>query len=74
MKNNKKVYIHSYKSPETYIGFVANDKMFLERCPDCLHENWSMAVSSGVCAWCGFTWSGSENEREWIEKEIKQDE
>ncbi len=38
--------------------------LFLVRCFKCDDkrgkENWSMAVSSGVCAWCG-----------WTEKKIK---
>lgn len=26
----------------------------LNRCPVCDKENWAMAVSTGVCAWCQF--------------------
>lgn len=29
-------------------------KMYLVRCPECHRENWGPAVSSGMCAWCGF--------------------
>ena len=27
---------------------------FVERCPECQRENYSMAVASGICAWCGW--------------------
>ena len=26
----------------------------LIRCPECGRENWSPAVASGICAWCGY--------------------
>jgi hypothetical protein len=29
-------------------------KPYLVRCPNCDRENYSMAVSSGICAWCGW--------------------
>jgi ribosomal protein L37E len=35
-------------------NFIHNGKVYLVRCPKCKRENWSGAVSSGVCAWCGF--------------------
>lgn len=35
-------------------NFTANGKTYLVRCPKCKRENYSMAVSSGVCAWCGY--------------------
>ena len=35
-------------------GFVSDDgRVFLERCPVCVRENWGPAVASGRCAWCG---------------------
>ena len=37
---------------ENFLG--DNGKFYLVRCPKCKRENWSGAVSSGVCAWCGF--------------------
>lgn len=27
----------------------------LIRCPKCGLENWAPAVSSGICAWCGYS-------------------
>lgn len=29
-------------------------KICLIRCPSCDRENYVMAVSEGVCAWCGY--------------------
>lgn len=29
-------------------------KPFVVRCPQCLRENWAMAVASGQCCWCGW--------------------
>lgn len=36
-------------------GYV-NDKgkTCMQRCFECGRENWAMAVSSGICAWCPF--------------------
>lgn len=31
-----------------------NGKLYLVRCPSCERENYSMAVSSGSCCWCGW--------------------
>ena len=28
---------------------------FVVRCPSCKRENWGAAVSSGECAWCGWS-------------------
>ena len=28
--------------------------LFMVRCPKCERENYSPAVSSGICAWCGY--------------------
>ena len=28
-------------------------RLFMQRCPRCNRENWSGAVASGECAWCG---------------------
>lgn len=36
------------------MAFVGdNGKLYLLRCPECKRENWSMAVATGRCAWCG---------------------
>lgn len=37
------------------VAFRMQDgKLGLVRCFDCGKENYAPAVSSGVCAWCGF--------------------
>lgn len=36
-----------------YIGFIADGKMFLQRCPMCHSENYDPAVATGQCAFCG---------------------
>jgi len=38
--------------------------IYLVRCPKCKTENYAPAVSSGVCAWCGFDASEKEVERQ----------
>jgi len=36
-------------------GFISKEgKKCMERCFRCGKENYSMAVISGFCAWCGF--------------------
>ena len=41
---------------ERSYAFRANDgHLFLVRCPSCDLENHVMSVSSGQCAWCGYT-------------------
>lgn len=35
-------------------GGVIMSKLYLVRCPKCDRENYSMAVSSGYCTWCGY--------------------
>ena len=37
-----------------YIGFVGDDNVGLQRCPECGVENHAMAVLSGVCYACGW--------------------
>ena len=34
-------------------GFVSHDEYYLVRCGACQRENYSMAVPSGMCQWCG---------------------
>ena len=41
------------RATEPLINFIENDKIYIVRCPLCRLENYSMAVSHGVCAWCG---------------------
>jgi len=38
------------------IGFrgLSSGKYGLTRCPSCNTENYSLAVLSGQCAWCGY--------------------
>ena len=36
------------------IGFVGDDCVGLERCPECGAENYMMVVLSGACAFCGW--------------------
>jgi ribosomal protein L37E len=35
-------------------GFIADGKLYLQRCFECGRENWAPMVASGQCAWCGF--------------------
>lgn len=30
------------------------EPVLLVRCPECKRENYSCAVATGVCVWCGF--------------------
>lgn len=30
-----------------------NGDIYMNRCPRCERENYALAVSSGVCSWCG---------------------
>ena len=41
-------------------------RLFLVRCPECHAENYTPAVSSGICAWCGWPQSNINNKE--IEK------
>lgn len=34
--------------------FFDRGQAFLVRCPKCGRENYSMAVATGVCCWCGY--------------------
>lgn len=55
MLNNKNKHTtHVFPKP-TGMGFWSDGKFFLQRCYDCLRENYSPAVASGQCAWCGST-------------------
>lgn len=37
----------------TDYGFVIDDNYYMVRCPSCQRENYTMAVASGICCWCG---------------------
>ena len=39
-------------------NFEADGKIYLVRCPECGRENWSGAVASGICCWCGYDANG----------------
>jgi hypothetical protein len=44
---------------DQFIGFRGpGDRLFLKRCPECAKENYALAVSSGMCAWCGWNKDG----------------
>ncbi len=44
-------------------NFEANGRKYLVKCPKCHKENYAPAVSSGICAWCGYDANkGGENE------------
>lgn len=36
-------------------NFRSNGRLYLVRCPECERENVAAAVSSGQCAWCGWS-------------------
>ena len=39
-----------------FVGYKGrkSGRLGLIRCPACDRENWAMAVSGGICAWCGY--------------------
>lgn len=37
-----------------YVFAASGGRKFLVRCPRCSRENWTCAVASGVCCWCGY--------------------
>lgn len=41
---------------DQWIGFVphTSKKRCLVKCPKCGRENYAMAVTTGVCAWCAY--------------------
>jgi len=63
-------------------NFVTDDgRVFLVRCPECRLENYTPAVASGQCAWCGFHppdhWNGTHTvpgSRNWAEQAKKEHE
>lgn len=45
-------------------NFEADGKKYLVKCPKCYKENYAPAVSSGICAWCGYDANKGEKENE----------
>lgn len=37
-------------------------RLGLIRCPKCKQENYAMAVSDGVCCWCGWDANGEDED------------
>lgn len=56
------IYRATKAEQELEKNFTANGKTYLVRCPKCERENYSPAVSSGICAWCGYNANGDDNE------------
>lgn len=50
-------YYRTNKEAQVGYGYKAkkDGRFGLIRCPKCERENYGMAVSSGVCCWCGFS-------------------
>lgn len=46
-KNGQEIFGYGYI--QKWTGLVG-----LIKCPKCMRENYSMAVNSGQCSWCGF--------------------
>lgn len=36
------------------VWITEDNKVYMNRCPQCGLENYAMAVTSGQCVWCGF--------------------
>ena len=34
-------------------GFIADDRLYLQRCGQCQRENYGPNVATGQCTWCG---------------------
>jgi ribosomal protein L37E len=49
------------KLPDEHPNFRINGKLYLVRCHKCGKENYALNVSSGQCAWCG--WSETKEEK-----------
>lgn len=56
------VYWTDQKGNRRGKGYKTKDtnKIGLIKCPECLYENYSMAVLTGCCAWCNFDGSLEE--------------
>ena len=63
---------NKHDSPPNFRG--EDGKLFLVRCPSCNKENWSPAVATGECAWCG--WGEKEALKKWqdnVQKVVSAD-
>ena len=47
-------------------GFIANDRLYLTRCPKCKMENYVLNVPSGFCTWCRY--DGNKDVENLLEK------
>jgi ribosomal protein L37E len=52
-------------------GFIANDRLYLTRCPKCKLENYALNVSSGFCTWCGYDGNKDEESLLNINKNVE---
>lgn len=52
-------------------NFEVNGKTYLVRCPKCGKENYALAVSSGVCCWCGY--DANKDHKTGDKKELDKD-
>ena len=48
------------KSKNGY-SFESDGQRFLVRCHNCGRENYSVAVATGICVWCGYNDNIGEN-------------
>ena len=48
--------LHIKNGDKTGFGYLPKKRegICLIRCPECERENYAMAVTSGVCAWCSY--------------------
>jgi ribosomal protein S27E len=48
--------MNTYLTKESRPNFIDEDgNPYLVKCPECKKENYSLAVSSGQCSFCGFS-------------------
>ena len=52
---NPLIYKMAQAEKELEENFESEGRTYLVRCPKCGRENWVPAVSSGTCAWCGYS-------------------
>lgn len=53
-----KMYAHKMTQAIDYshVNFISeNGSLYLVKCPECGLTNYSPAVTSGMCAWCGWS-------------------
>lgn len=60
-----------------FVGFIGLDardcSIRLQKCPKCDRSNYAMAVTSGICSWCGFDVNKAERESENAERIVVND-